>query len=64
MLTLERLETFLIDIQVYGIQPCEGQLAFNLNDVEASLLKGIESNSLTESILGKLRFRGSIEVKP
>ena len=47
-----------------NIQPCESQLAFNLNDADATPLNEIESNSITESIVSKLRFRGPIEVKP
>ncbi|XP_066922933.1 uncharacterized protein [Clytia hemisphaerica] len=46
------------------VQPCERQLTFNLNDADATPLNEIESNSITESIVGKLRFRGPVQVKP
>ena len=47
-----------------SLQPCATQLAFNLNESDASPLVEIETNSLTESIVGKLKFHGPIQMKP
>ena len=39
-------------------------MTFNLNDADVTQLSEIESNSITQSIVGKLRFRGPIEMTP
>ena len=53
-----------IFFNVYSeIKQCESVFSFNINDADATPLSDIQANGLTTSIVGKLKFKGPIELK-
>lgn len=47
-----------------SVKSCDSQLEFNLDDSNATRLVDIESNALTGSIVGKIKFHGPVQMKP